>query len=272
MSLRTISALGAALFISITTLAAQSATPAKQLACSEDSHGNRSRVCEMREMNVAAASKLSVNAAPNGGITVKSWPQAGILVRARVEAWGDTDADARKRMSEVLVLTDGANVRAEGPKSLRGNNGWSVSYEVFVPERMDLALNTVNGGISVTGVRGAMDLETVNGGVNLAAVAGRVKGETVNGGVKVALEGTTWDGEGFDISTTNGGVGGDVPANYSARFEAKTTNGGLNADIPNAKVTGRQWGPRSLEATSGSGGPLLKVSTTNGGVKIRQKS
>jgi DUF4097 and DUF4098 domain-containing protein YvlB len=237
----------------------------KKLECTERSDG-RPRLCEMREMTMGTTGRLEVDASPNGGVSVKPWSRAEVLVRAKVEAWGDV------KLADVKVNAAGARVSAEGPRALVGRNmGWSVSFEVFVPERTDLALKTVNGGISVAGVRGDLRAKTTNGGLSLADVSGKVVGETTNGGIKLALAGRGWEGESCELSTTNGGVTVEAPANYAARFVAKTTNGGMKADIPNAKVEKGRWAGATLEAVSGGGGPEVRVTTTNGGVTIRER-
>jgi DUF4097 and DUF4098 domain-containing protein YvlB len=263
-------ALGAAFLLAPPAPAQMRDNQTKELECRESGGNARKRVCQMKEETLAAAPRLDVSAAPNGGISVKGWLQAKILVRARVEAWGETEAEARQTMEQVKLSTAGGKVRADGPKSATGRQGWSVSYEVFVPQRTDLELDTVNGGIHVTDVKGALNFETVNGGLQLARVGGRVKGETTNGGVNVDLEGSAFDGESLDVHTTNGGVNVKVPASYSARFQAATTHGGLSSDLPGAKVTG-DWVGKSLESTAGSGGALIRVKTTNGGVRIQRK-
>lgn len=271
MTLRTFSALGAAFFLALAIAPAQD----KQLTCDSNSRNDRrSRVCEMRESTMAVSGKLEVDAAPNGGVRVSGWDRNEILVRSRVEAWGDNDAEANGRLKEVRVVTSGAKVTADGPKSMGswgGSQKWSVSYEVFVPRKIDLKLATVNGGINVADVRGNMNFETVNGGVHLARTAGRVKGETVNGGVTVDLSGTTWEGEGLDLETVNGGVTVTVPAAYSASFHAGTVNGGMSSEFEGATIQGK-WGPKKMDLKLGSGGPPVKLETVNGGVKIRRKA
>lgn len=272
MTLRTFSALGAAFFLALTIAPAQD----KKLNCDDGSRGDgrQSRVCEMRESTVAPGGKLAVDAAPNGGIRVAGWDKNEILVRAKVEAWGDNDAEARGRLAEVRIATSGNTVKADGPKSFGswgGNQKWSVSYEVFVPRKIDLKLDTVNGGINVADVRGNMKFQTVNGGVHLARMAGMVRGETVNGGVNVDLAGNTWEGEGLELETVNGGVTVAVPAAYSASFHAGTVNGGMNSDFDGATIVGKH-GPKKMDLKLGAGGPTVKLETVNGGVKIRRKA
>jgi DUF4097 and DUF4098 domain-containing protein YvlB len=143
-----------------------------------------------------------------------------------------------------------------------------VSYEIFVPQATSLTVKTFNGGITVSDVRGSLRFEATNGGVNLARLAGDVAGSTVNGGINLELAGTTWEGGQVQVTTRNGGVNVSVPENYSARFHTETLNGSLRSELP-VNLPGD---PRSgsQEFSVGAGGPLIHVTTTNGGVRLKK--
>lgn len=158
-------------------------------------------------------------------------------------------------------------VRAVGPHTSRTRSFW-VSYELLVPEAADLRLETMNGGIALHDVKGTVEFKTVNGGVTVDSAAGSVRGRTTNGGVEVSLDGTSWQGEGLDVETTNGGVRVTVPADYSAQLVTGTVNGGMRVDFP-VTVQGRI--DRRLDVTLGRGGPTIRAMTTNGGVVIRSR-
>lgn len=246
--------------------------PTHRMKC-EDERANHA--CEIRESHMSAGSRLDADAAPNGGIHVTAWDKNEILVRAKVEAWGDSKSEAESTLAQVKVIAENQKVHSTGPKESGHHGwGWSASYEIFVPARIDLGMETVNGGINVDGVSGSMKLETVNGGIHLARVAGRVKGETVNGGVHVELSGAKWEGEGLDLQTVNGGVSLAVPEAYNATINANTVHGGVNSDFPGAKITKGQWGagPNTLELSLGTGGAPIKLETVNGGVKIQKRT
>ena len=272
MNLRMLSALGAAFFIATLCAPAQD----KKLACGDSQNGKRSHVCEMRETSLAYTGKLDIDATPNGGISVIGWDRNEVLVRARVDAWGDTDSEAKNNLSQVQIQTAGSTVKADGPRSgmlgkWGGQQNWSVSYEVFSPRKMDLKMTSVNGGIKVNSVKGNIRFETVNGGITLSAVNGTVKGETVNGGVNVDIAGNRWEGEGLQVETVNGGVTLSLPTNFAADIQARTTNGGMHSEFEGA-VTQGKWGPKRMELKLGGGGPLVKLETVNGGVNVRKKS
>ncbi|MEN3338237.1 MAG: hypothetical protein V7647_1913 [Acidobacteriota bacterium] len=230
---------------------------------------DRSGFCEIREYTVPATGAVfSVDAAPNGGIRVEGSPRQDILVRARVIATAKTEDEAKALAARVQVTATADRVIAEGPRGLGHLQGWHVSYELAVPTRTPVSLKTTNGGISVDGLDSRVEFTTVNGGVKLSRMAGDVEGRTSNGGVDVDLDGTTWQGTGLDVQTTNGGVRLRIPANYSAHLETGTVNGGVNIDYP---MTTQERAGRSVSADIGGGGPTLRVSTSNGGVRVTRK-
>jgi hypothetical protein len=239
----------------------------KQMTCQNGgSDGDTARHCEIREQTVPAAGSLNIDAAENGGVSVKGWLQSQILVRARVEAAGDTAAAAASMASQVTIESSGGQVRAIGPEA--ANNSWSVSYEVFVPQNTDLTLKSHNGGLTVSDVRGQIHFDAQNGGVHLRRVAGDVSGATVNGGIQVDLTGTIWDGRQMEVSTRNGGVTVAMPSYYSAHIQAETRSGRVQSDFP--ITTQGDLTARRLDFALGSGGPLIHVTTENGGVRLKR--
>jgi len=222
--------------------------------------------CEIREQTLAPTGSLSVDGRQNGGVAVKGWDQNQVLVRARVQTGAPTEAEAAALAQQVRIETGGSKIFASGPESDR-NHHWDVSYEIFVPRRQDLSIETHNGGIVISEVNGKIDFEALNGGVVLKRVGGAVRGSTTNGGLVIELAGDRWDGETLDVSTTNGGVIMSVPENYSAHLETGTVNGSINVDFP---VTVQGELHKQLAVNLGSGGPTVKAMTTNGGVRIRK--
>jgi len=222
--------------------------------------------CEIREQTLAPSGLLSIDGRQNGGVSVKGWDQNQVLVRARVQTGAPTQAEAAALAQQVRIETGASKIFASGPESDRDHH-WDVSYEIFVPRRSDLSIETHNGGIAIADVAGKIDFEATNGGVVLKRVGGAVRGSTTNGGLVIELAGDRWDGETLDVSTTNGGVIMSVPENYSAHLETGTVNGGISVDFP-ITVQGRI--NKELAVNLGSGGATVKAMTTNGGVRIRR--
>jgi hypothetical protein len=238
--------------------------------CADESWGDDRRgVCEVREYTVpASGATIAVDASPNGGISVEGSSRGDIVVQARVVATAATEDEARAIASRVQVMATAARVDADGPRNLGRREGWNVSYRLAVPTNTPLSLKTTNGGITVEAIDSKVDLRTTNGGVKLSRIAGDVEGRTTNGGIDVDLDGTSWQGAGLDLETTNGGVRLAIPALYNAHLETGTTNGNVRIDFP-VMVQGRI--ERSFATDLGSGGPTLRVHTSNGGVRITKK-
>jgi hypothetical protein len=229
--------------------------------------GDRVRHCEVRDVTIPRVSgRLSVDGRQNGGIAVRGWDRNEILVRAKIQTWAESDAEARRLAAGIRVRTDDRRISADESASGR-RSGWSVSYDVYVPRQSDLDLTTHNGGISVEGVQGRIAVEALNGGVSIRNVRGELRGGTTNGGVMLALDGDRWVGDGVDLETTNGGVTIVVPERYNARLETGTVNGGMHVEFP---ITVQGMVGRRLTTTLGAGGPLIRVRTTNGGVTLKR--
>jgi len=241
--------------------------PKPALDCNhQGDHHRAGHFCEIREQSMAAGGMLNVDASQNGGISVKGWDRTDVLVRAQVQAQAETDDEARELARQVTVQAGGTQVRAVGPTTTGRDRGWSVSYEVFVPVRSSVNLQTVNGGVSLSDVNGNLEFRTTNGGLSLHRVAGYVHGQTTNGGVSIELAGDHWDGQGLDVRTVNGGLKLKVPQGYSAQFDASTQNGGVKSEVAELQPADRRT--NHLGGALGRGGAMVKVATVNGGVTI----
>jgi hypothetical protein len=235
--------------------------------CERGWNNGRARFCELRTYTISPATRISVDGGDNGGVAFIGENRRDVKIVARVQATADDDATASAIARQIRIITDGGQVRSEGP-STRGRTSWSVSYDVYVPNHTNLEATTENGGISATEIQGKINFEATNGGIHLSDVGGSVHARTTNGGVTADLSGTTWQGEGLDLQTTNGGARVNVPRGYNAQLETGTTNGGMRVDFP---ITVRGSLNRGISTRLGSGGPLVRVVTTNGGVHIAER-
>jgi hypothetical protein len=240
------------------------------MSCDSGNYGGeRQRFCEIREQTIPAVGRLTIDPDKNGGVTVRGWLRNDISIRSRVETWAGTVGEANALAGLVHVDASAGQIKASGPGQQR-DSSWSVSYEIFVPQMTDLSMATVNGGIDLSDVRGHIEFDTKNGGVRLTRLAGDVKGGTQNGGIQVELTGRTWDGGQFEARTKNGGVTIALPENYSAHIQTGTVNGAIDSDFPVSLTVQGRVRPQNLDFSVGSGGPLIHVSTMNGGVRLRK--
>jgi DUF4097 and DUF4098 domain-containing protein YvlB len=235
--------------------------------CQYSWNNDRGHFCELRNFTLRPQSKLSVDGRENGSVAFRGWDRNEVKVVAMIQANANDDNQAEALAKQITVSTEGGRVRADGP-SFQRRSSWSVSYEIYVPRRSNLEAVTQNGGVSAESVEGDLDFQAMNGGIRVENVAGDVRGETTNGGVSATLSGNSWRGRGLDLRTTNGGVSLTIPRAYNARLETGTTNGGMNIDFP---ITVQGMIGKRIQTQLGSGGPVVRVVTTNGGVRVRQQ-
>jgi hypothetical protein len=240
--------------------------------CGEDDRGGGQH-CEVREYAAQAPDgRLTVSARPNGGIQVEGWNGSEIRVRARILTRAEDSSAAARLAEEVHVRLAPGRIETDGPRSQRGRFGderaWSVSYRILVPRGTDLDLEALNGAIRVAGVEGGVSARTTNGAIRLSDVDGDVRVRTTNGSIRAEFSDGFRLAHAGELRTTNGSVELSLPRDFSARLEASTTNGGITTDFP-VTVQGRIG--RRMSVVLGEGGPELRVATTNGGIRLRER-
>jgi hypothetical protein len=268
--------------------------------------------CEMREETVAATSQFSIEGLHNGSVTVRGSNRTDVRVRLRVESGALSEAAAKDMFSRVHTHVSPGRITVDGPdkESFWGwtkGDWWSVSAEVFVPYNTDLRLESHNGAITVSDIRGRVEtkahngaikvervtgaarisshngainiadlgsdlaLEAHNGAITATRVAGSVTGVNHNGGISVDLTGASSPSRRVDIESHNGRIRVGLPRAFSARVHSESHHGGLNSDFP-VTVRGRIQtdGDSNRDFDIGSGEASIRVRTHNGGVRLEQ--
>jgi DUF4097 and DUF4098 domain-containing protein YvlB len=205
----------------------------------------------------------------NGDVHIVAWDRAEVKLKAVKEA------DSKEELDDVEVQIDSSadslRVRTKYPDSKtarRKNNSTSVEYELSVPEGSRLeSISTVNGGVSIEGVSGRVDAKSVNGPVKAKGLRGKSDLSTVNGPVEASFAEFKGDSE---LKSVNGRVAVILPGNkdsLNAEISAETVHGGIQSELGVESKKGFPVGQK-LKAKLGDGGPLLKVSTVNGGIQL----
>lgn len=215
-----------------------------------------------------------------------------------------------------------------------GGHGASVHYEIRVPARTLLDIDTSGGAIRIAAMRSEARLQTSGGGIAVRDLVGDLNGNTSGGGIDLerirgrvnvetsggGIEGTEIDGP-IEADTSGGSVrldrvSGDIRAHSSGggihireaggRVVADTSGGGIDATFARGNDRGGSLetsgggievsldpavglridasgssvradlpltvkgvnSRRRLQGTLGSGGELLRMHTSGGGVRI----
>lgn len=196
-------------------------------------------------------------------------------------AWRSHDDDSEPFV-EVVEYADGVTICAvyardknpgrchRGGVSSESNGGWwhgsraSITFEVQVPRGVRLNARTTNGNVQGHNLVSVVEASTTNGNVDVST-SEWASASTTNGGIHVSIGNAKWNGE-LKESTTNGSVDVTLPAAAEFTLDAATTNGGVHTDFP-ITVQG-SFNSKRLSGTVGAGGRDLRVSTTNGGIKL----
>ncbi len=217
----------------------------------------------------------------NGDVTISTWKEAKVEIKALKKTKKSADNLAKVTI-EVSEAAGGVSVETVYPKP--DHTGVSVDYTIQVPEGVRLEnVETVNGGVNLTGpfgtavagttngnvhvenASGDLKFETTNGDVEAVNIAGPVKAETTNGNISLDLNALKGD---IQAETTNGGItvklaGGEV----NADLEAQTTNGSITVDVP-ITVQGLIKSKHHIQGRIGTGGTRLALETTNGSIHL----
>jgi hypothetical protein len=179
-----------------------------------------------------------------------------------------------------------------------------LAVDVSVPPDCDLEIETSDGAIQVSGVRGKIDIGSSDGKVTLQEVRGEIRLHTSDGqvtaeGLDGQLTGTTSDGtmrvsgrfdnleletsdghlyvevergsrlaDDWSLSTSDGGLDLTIPSEIKATLDARVRDGHLDLDhLPIRDFD--DYSHHDVRLDLNGGGPVLRVRSGDGSVKIR---
>jgi hypothetical protein len=203
----------------------------------------------------------------NGGIQISAWDRNEVNVDAVKRGRTQQDLDETKIV--VDAQADSIKIRTEYPERHNSNHA-SVDYTISVPRGAKLDhIESVNGGVTIDGVAGAVHAKTVNGKVEVRGAGGDVHASTVNGKVEATFDRLA--SQRISLETVNGGIALGLPKDAGARLTASALHGGISSDF-DLPVRHAEFGPgSSLESTLGNGGAEVTLHTVNGAIKVTQR-
>lgn len=205
----------------------------------------------------------------NGSITITGGGDSVEIIAIKK---ADNQKELDKIEIEISHSADEIVVETElgdsGKWYSRGNNSGHVKYEVIVPVNTELdSVETVNGGVTVSGVSGSVVAESVNGGVEVNDLKGDADLSTVNGSIDAECS-TLGGQQKVKVETVNGRVTIVVPENADVKISADTMNGGINGRAFGLE-TEKGFVGSDLNGSIGDGSARLNIETVNGSIKIK---
>ncbi|USS39993.1 DUF4097 domain-containing protein [Thermococcus aggregans] len=215
-----------------------------------------------REYKLSEGTTLKIGNV-NGTIKIEGYDGDTIKLKAE-KKWGLLGAEPKikvRKEGNMLVI------KTEHKRSFGINIGESaVNFEIMVPKGIKIEkVGTVNGLISIKGVREIGKVSTVNGRISLESCFFE-KASTVNGSIKTVFSMIKGDST---ISTVNGNIEVYIPRKADAEIKASTVNGKIASELPGELSKTPFHGPKSFEAVLGEGKYKIKISTVNGSIAIK---
>jgi hypothetical protein len=199
--------------------------------------------------------------AVNGSVVVGRSDRDDVQIVARLKAVSP------ERLETAKVVADrdegGAlSVSVDWPEG-KPRNREGCSFEVLIPDAVDVTLRTTNGGIDLAGLGGKADLQTSNGGVDVKEHHGPLEATTSNGRITATgIHGT------IDASTSNGRI---EIADATGRIDATTSNGAIAVALapegPGPIKARTSNGPIRLDLSPAMQGRLT-LTASNGSVRV----
>lgn len=215
--------------------------------------------------------RASYSLGPNGRVAIQN-----LYGDVQITAWDRDEVlvEATKHSSDAGCLNDAQIVvdTSSGMVSIRtqytgGDAGQaaSVEYHIMVPRGANLEnVKLINGGLSLSGMTGAVKASSVNGSIKAERMEGQVELSTVNGFLDAGFQRIS-KGHPISLGSVNGPIKVSLPSGAGANVSAHNLSGGIDADF------GRAWRAPSghrLEAAVNGGGTQIRVHNVNGGISI----
>jgi hypothetical protein len=246
----------------------------------------------MREEVLPAGNVRSLRgqASTHGGIRVTGWDRPDWSVKACVASASGFEGSSRMR-----PYLRGTELGVEG----NDDDDRSVIYFLIrAPRNAVLDLEAHNGALGIQGISGSLTARTENGPITLTSVsgtvnataqngpidfagsAGKVRLAAQNGPVTVKLTGSSWTGGNLDASTENGPICLRIPRDYRSGVVVESDgHGPISCRAEACRQAKRTWGNdddswnddgsfRRIEL--GSGAQIVKMSTNNGPVTVKE--
>lgn len=198
-----------------------------------------------------------------GSVELRAHAAEEVKVNVILEA--DTrNRERAKELMDSFELTfdqrgNDVEILGEWPdKWFRRDDRLKVHFDIFVPQRYNLDVETAGGSIDVSDLEGQVKLHTSGGSITTGRIGGSVLASTSGGSISI-------DGaKGQTVAHTSGG--GITLGEIDGRVDAKTSGGSITVEGVNGDLEARtSGGSLRLQNVSGN----LMAETSGGSITAR---
>lgn len=205
----------------------------------------------------------------NGAVDIRAGDGQTVEVSAERVAIAATEASAKQIVPRIQiredVTPDKVVVQSVGLEGLVIGVDVTINYRVTVPKGVAVRVRTVNGAITVDGVDAKTVLNSGNGAVTATNLRGGVEVRTINGPVSIDLAAVGENA--IDLRTANGRIKLTLPATTDATLTVSSVNGVINFGDLKTEPVGEQTRRRQRVRLNKGGAPI-DINIVNGEVRI----
>jgi hypothetical protein len=236
--------------------------------------------------------EIEVDKKGGGLLSWLNW-SSGNSLKFEIEVPRETHVDIDTAGGRIVAESIAGNTRLDTSggritaRDIEGNlladtSGGSIDVEAVVG---DVNADTSGGNIDVHGVSGKVRADTSGGSIDLSAVDGDINADTSGGSISISEAGgyvradtsggsvrvtfAAGNSSGGDLSTSGGGIVVEVDPGSSLEVDAATSGGRVDLGLP-LTVQG-QITSSAVRGTLGSGGALLRLRTSGGGIALEPR-
>lgn len=231
-----------------------------------------------KEFNVSPGGKFEIKKV-RGDVNVTSWSKNIVQVheRRKMDVLTKAEAEAVLKDLKSQYQKQGNSVVVSMEGSYRSY--MSSSFEIRVPRKFDVSVQTAGGDVSVTDIEGMVDLSTSGGNIDVAGIDGSVKGSTSGGDIAARRiqKSVSFATSGGDIDLEE--IGGDAKvATSGGNLTLREIKGMVKASTSGGDIVVEKNGSDVSVQTSGGDielydvGGKVKAATSGGDVIVRRSN
>jgi len=133
--------------------------------------------------------------------------------------------------------------------------------------RGEIKLHTSDGQVSAEGLDGQLSGTTSDGSMHVRGRFDNLELQTSDGHLYVEVERGSKLADDWSLSTSDGGLGLTIPKEIKATLDARVRDGHLDLDLPFSDLD--DYSHHDVRVDLNGGGPVLRVRSGDGSVKIR---
>lgn len=200
----------------------------------------------------------------SGSIAVKTGKNGRVECQVRLSAYTPSEEEARRYFKNYeLNLRQPESgivyITSESPPESRRRGRWSIHFDLAVPLRFNLDLETQGGDVSVQSLQGELRVATAGGDVRTGDVSGPARIETAGGDISLGNI-----GQRLEAHTAGGGIRvGDVQGDATLETSGGEIAAGQIRGTVRAETAGGDI------ALRGASGPVI-AETAGGQILIGQ--